>query len=110
MLCDAVEFLHGLGICHGDISPRNVLKGDDLNYKLIDFTESTLHKCPRFPMVRHFILELVSLICDFLLSVLPNGKYQHHVQRLTGYGKRSLRRTFIHVFKLVANIRSLQEL
>ena len=35
--------LHSLGIAHGDLEPRNVVRTDDGKFLLIDFTESSIH-------------------------------------------------------------------
>ena len=36
--------LHRLGIAHGDLEPRNVVRTDDGKFLLIDFTESSMHQ------------------------------------------------------------------
>jgi tRNA A-37 threonylcarbamoyl transferase component Bud32 len=36
--------LHSLGIAHGDLEPRNVVRTDGGKFLLIDFTESGMHR------------------------------------------------------------------
>ena len=36
--------LHSLGIAHGDLEPRNIVRTDDGKLLLIDFTESRMHR------------------------------------------------------------------
>lgn len=36
-LCDALDFIHGLGIVHRDIKPSNILLANDGNIRIIDF-------------------------------------------------------------------------
>ena len=40
-ICDAVEYLHGVGIVHHDLKPRNILIRDDSQPILIDFGLAT---------------------------------------------------------------------
>ena len=35
--------LHRLGMAHGDLEPRNIVRTDDGKLLLIDFTESRMH-------------------------------------------------------------------
>jgi len=39
--------LHHLGIAHGDLEPRNVVRMEDGKFLLIDFTESRMHQNER---------------------------------------------------------------
>ena len=48
----ALQTLHQIGIVHGDLEPRNVMKTQDGVYKLIDFSDSAVHKCPETQTVR----------------------------------------------------------
>ena len=41
-----VKQLHGAGVDHGDLEPRNVLRTANGGFLLIDFTESVIHTCP----------------------------------------------------------------
>jgi tRNA A-37 threonylcarbamoyl transferase component Bud32 len=36
--------LHHLGIAHGDLAPRNVVRTDNREFLLINFTESRMHR------------------------------------------------------------------
>jgi len=36
--------LHSIGIAHGDLEPRNVVRTDDGKFLLIDFTQSWKHR------------------------------------------------------------------
>ena len=36
--------LHSLGLAHGDLEPRNVVRTDDGKFLLIDFTQSRVHR------------------------------------------------------------------
>jgi len=40
LVCD----LHSLGIAHGDLEPRNVVRTDEGKFLLIDFTQSSQHR------------------------------------------------------------------
>ncbi|KAJ3798373.1 hypothetical protein GGU11DRAFT_591145 [Lentinula aff. detonsa] len=45
-LFEKAQQLHRLGILHGDLTERNILMGEDKNFRLIDFHVSQLdHKC-----------------------------------------------------------------
>ncbi|EJD08067.1 uncharacterized protein FOMMEDRAFT_150739 [Fomitiporia mediterranea MF3/22] len=44
-LYNAILALHRLGVYHGDLEPRNIVRGSDGSFKIIDFTSSTLHNC-----------------------------------------------------------------
>ena len=43
-LFKAVIGLHALGISHDDLEPRNVTRHSDGTFKIIDFTQSHLHR------------------------------------------------------------------
>ena len=34
---NAIDFIHGIGLCHNDINLSNIMLDSDLNVKLIDF-------------------------------------------------------------------------
>lgn len=36
-LCDALQYCHGLNVCHRDIKPQNILLDNEDNVKLVDF-------------------------------------------------------------------------
>lgn len=36
-LCDALQYCHGLNVCHRDIKPQNILLDNEDNIKLVDF-------------------------------------------------------------------------
>ena len=36
--------LHSLGIAHGDLEPRNIVRTDEGRFLLIDFTQSRMHR------------------------------------------------------------------
>ncbi|EJD06895.1 kinase-like protein [Fomitiporia mediterranea MF3/22] len=44
-LYEAILALHKLGVCHGDLEPRNIVRDSNGSFKIIDFTSSTLHTC-----------------------------------------------------------------
>lgn len=39
------EKLHGLGIIHEDLEPRNVVRTIAGGFSILDFTESRMHNC-----------------------------------------------------------------
>lgn len=41
-VCQAVQYLHGALVAHGDLKPSNILVGDDGNVKLLDFGAARL--------------------------------------------------------------------
>ncbi|EJD05076.1 kinase-like protein [Fomitiporia mediterranea MF3/22] len=44
-LYEAILTLHKLGVYHGDLEPRNIVRDSNGSFKIIDFTSSTLHNC-----------------------------------------------------------------
>ena len=36
-MCDALSYVHSMGICHRDLKPENILLGADGHLKLTDF-------------------------------------------------------------------------
>ena len=40
-----VQDLHSVGIVHGDLEPRNVVRVHGGGFRLIDFSESMKHAC-----------------------------------------------------------------
>jgi RIO-like serine/threonine protein kinase len=56
---ELVYNLHSLGIVHGDLEPRNVVRTDRGTFLLIDFTESWMHqgKMCVAQNVRHLVVD-----------------------------------------------------
>jgi len=44
-LCDAILYIHNIGIGHGDIKPENILINDKLDIQIIDFGLSCTREC-----------------------------------------------------------------
>jgi tRNA A-37 threonylcarbamoyl transferase component Bud32 len=40
-----VQDLHGVGVVHGDLEPRNVVRARGGGFRLIDFSASRKHAC-----------------------------------------------------------------
>lgn len=43
---ELVQELHGVGVLHGDLEPRNIGRTREGDLCLIDFSESVMHVCP----------------------------------------------------------------
>jgi tRNA A-37 threonylcarbamoyl transferase component Bud32 len=56
---ELVYNLHSLGIVHGDLEPRNVVRTDGDEFLLIDFTESRMHRSKKCVAqhVRHLVVD-----------------------------------------------------
>ncbi|EJD08334.1 uncharacterized protein FOMMEDRAFT_16742 [Fomitiporia mediterranea MF3/22] len=74
-LFNAISTLHGLGVYHDDLEPRNVVRGSDGSLRIIDFTSSTLHDC--HPETCAELGEIRSLFGLQLCSELPRDRSGH---------------------------------
>lgn len=45
-IVEAIDFIHGAGVIHGDITCSNILVDEDLNIKLVDFAGSSIDGSP----------------------------------------------------------------
>jgi tRNA A-37 threonylcarbamoyl transferase component Bud32 len=61
-----VQDLHSVGIVHGDLEPRNVLRVKGGGFLLVDFSESFKHACKECKV--HFVL-----ICSHLEADIGIG-------------------------------------
>jgi eukaryotic-like serine/threonine-protein kinase len=51
-ICDALQYLHGRGIVHGDLRPENIIVGNDDQIKLIEFSGAAKAKARRLTLAK----------------------------------------------------------
>lgn len=59
-----VQDLHGVGILHGDLEPRNIVRARGGGFRLIDFTESRKHTCKEFTATVRHVVSFSLLVAD----------------------------------------------